>query len=60
MSAVLGDQPLLWLLPVRGPTGDGLSYVREDISYEELEATKTMLRAGKGRREMEGSSCYWS
>ncbi|CAK9069862.1 unnamed protein product [Durusdinium trenchii] len=52
ISAVLGDKALLWLLPVNGPPGDGLTFLSatEKVAYDDLEATKTVLRKGnKGR-----------
>jgi len=44
MKAVLGDNVLLWLLPVALPEGDGLTYVTEDMRL-----TKDM-EAGRGVR----------
>ncbi|CAK9078691.1 unnamed protein product [Durusdinium trenchii] len=60
ISAVLGDKALLWLLPVNGPPGDGLTFLSatEKVAYDDLEATKTVLRKGnKGRPRQERGIC---
>lgn len=33
LKAVLGDNPLLWLLPCSPPSGSGLSFVEEDTPF---------------------------
>jgi len=34
-QAVLGHNPLTWLLPIGGPTGDGISFLTADAALEE-------------------------
>jgi len=54
---VLGPNPLLWLLPLGAPTGDGLSYVGEhskltvDMAANQRKKTRSRgsKRSGGGR-----------
>jgi hypothetical protein len=45
---VLGDEPMLWLLPCSPPSGDGLSFVSEDTP---LRGSKPMEAARGARRK---------
>eukprot|EP00438_Fugacium_kawagutii_P030907 Skav202909 [mRNA] locus=scaffold1565:58260:59216:+ [translate_table: standard] len=53
IKASLGNQMLLWFLPVNPPAGDGIHFLVSDEgspnpqTYEDLEATKTMVRKNK-------------
>jgi len=44
ITATLGDNPLLWLLPFGGPSGDGLRYNSTGVRTDNLDATKQMQR----------------
>eukprot|EP00931_Biecheleriopsis_adriatica_P007813 TRINITY_DN109069_c0_g1_i1.p1 TRINITY_DN109069_c0_g1~~TRINITY_DN109069_c0_g1_i1.p1 ORF type:complete len:349 (+),score=61.13 TRINITY_DN109069_c0_g1_i1:101-1147(+) len=52
VTASLGNNPLLWLLPIGGPAGDGLRYAKPNepgqtvplSTYDDMEATKRMVR----------------
>lgn len=62
IKASLGDQMLLWLLPVNPPTGDGIHYPSSEggqlqIAYEDMEATKTMVRKEKAKMRPERDIC---
>jgi len=62
IKASLGDQMLLWLLPVNPPTGDGIHYPSSEggqlqIAYEDMEATKTMVRKEKAKMRPEHDIC---
>lgn len=58
IKASLGNQPLLWLLPVNPPRGDGVHFPTYDDKpgdqpYEDLEVTKTVVRKEKGKSRQE-------
>jgi len=54
--AVLGDYPLLWLLPVSPPAGDGLEWIREDTRL-----TKDVEAGHKIRKkQMDHGNGQWS
>ena len=60
IKASLGNQVLLWLLPVNPPLGDGVHFPSADDQnrpYEELEETKTMMRKDKGKSRREHEIC---
>eukprot|EP00913_Durusdinium_trenchii_P001709 g1581.t1 len=67
ISAVLGDKALLWLLPAVNPPKAAWTPKRkrltflsatEKVAYDDLEATKTVLRKGnKGRPRQERGIC---
>jgi len=45
IRAVLGDNPLLWLVPVAPPSGDGLNFASEDTRFaKDMEAGWGMRR----------------
>mmetsp|Transcript_46150 Transcript_46150/g.83090 ORF Transcript_46150/g.83090 Transcript_46150/m.83090 type:complete len:331 (+) Transcript_46150:113-1105(+) len=46
ITATLGSNPLLWLLPLGGPDGDGLQYSVNRERSDNLDATKKMQRSG--------------
>mmetsp|Transcript_47947 Transcript_47947/g.113984 ORF Transcript_47947/g.113984 Transcript_47947/m.113984 type:complete len:585 (+) Transcript_47947:86-1840(+) len=41
ISAVMGRNPCLWLLPVGGPEGDGLRFPRQDLPRNPMEVMDT-------------------
>jgi len=66
IKSALGDQALLWLLPISGPSGDGINFASVPISqqqkqplksYEELDATRKMARNGRDRKRYEMGVC---
>ena len=53
IKASLGNQPLLWLLPVNPPAGNGVNFPSaQDRPYEDLEETKTIVRKEKGGKSV--------
>lgn len=44
LTAVLGDQPLLWLLPLSPPTGDGVTFEKERMPLRDLEVGRAMTK----------------
>eukprot|EP00929_Paragymnodinium_shiwhaense_P002488 TRINITY_DN102749_c0_g1_i1.p1 TRINITY_DN102749_c0_g1~~TRINITY_DN102749_c0_g1_i1.p1 ORF type:complete len:400 (+),score=55.70 TRINITY_DN102749_c0_g1_i1:100-1299(+) len=56
ITAVLGDNPLLWLLPVSMPSGDGLTFARADadpsLDWRGLpKSSSDSLHASRGAQE---------
>jgi len=52
MKAVLGENPLLWLLPIAGPSGRGLSFVTEDMRLtKDMEVGRGMRRRAHQKGE---------
>jgi len=49
IRAVLGDQPLLWLLPCSPPSGDGIGYVNEEAPL--LQSISKDMEDGRGIRK---------
>merc|ERR1740117_1331218 len=49
IRSVLGDNPVLWLLPCSPPSGDGLSYVDEDAPL--LHTLQKDVEAGRDIRK---------
>mmetsp|Transcript_42275 Transcript_42275/g.78688 ORF Transcript_42275/g.78688 Transcript_42275/m.78688 type:complete len:348 (-) Transcript_42275:138-1181(-) len=65
IRAVLGNQAVLWLLPVGGPSGDGLNFATVQIesrnktpirNYDDLEATK-QVNWQRDRKRFETGIC---
>mmetsp|Transcript_96993 Transcript_96993/g.230732 ORF Transcript_96993/g.230732 Transcript_96993/m.230732 type:complete len:330 (-) Transcript_96993:43-1032(-) len=59
-AAVLGDQVFAWLLPVNGPSGDGLVYASasQPKTHDELDATKLIPRQKRSERTVcEDAGC---
>jgi len=52
MCAVLGDNPLLWLLPLSPPSGDGLTFVDATSPLRDIEAGRGIARSGGRQREV--------
>eukprot|EP00440_Ansanella_granifera_P067088 gb/GFBE01072756.1/.p1 GENE.gb/GFBE01072756.1/~~gb/GFBE01072756.1/.p1 ORF type:complete len:350 (+),score=88.92 gb/GFBE01072756.1/:1-1050(+) len=64
IAAVLGDNVLLWLLPLNGPSGDGLKYGTSQpeetlalSNYDELDVTKRMPRGKSDDRKRYELGC---
>mmetsp|Transcript_15268 Transcript_15268/g.26728 ORF Transcript_15268/g.26728 Transcript_15268/m.26728 type:complete len:370 (-) Transcript_15268:49-1158(-) len=52
IKAVMGENPLLWLLPVAGPTGRGLSFVTEETRLsKDMEVGRGMRRRAHQKGE---------
>jgi len=49
IRSVLGEQPLLWLLPCSPPAGDGLNFLTEEAPL--LHATSKDMEDGRGLRK---------
>jgi len=52
LKAVLGENPLLWFLPMAGPEGRGLSFVTEEVRLtKDLEVGRNMRRKAHQKAE---------
>ena len=62
IKASLGDQILLWFLPLNPPSGDGIYFSSSEEGYqnrpyEDLEVTKTIRKDKGSTRRMENEIC---
>jgi len=67
ISAALGDNLLFWLLPIDGPSGDGLRYDRTDgsspddkmalVAYDDLEATRAVRKSKSACDPLQSLQC---
>merc|ERR1712032_531647 len=47
LCSILGDNPLMWLLPVGGPSGDGLSFpLRPEVAIERERLQQRAVQVG--------------
>merc|ERR1719240_921852 len=51
LCAVLGDIPLLWLLPCNPPSGDGINFITESTP---MRRPMKDLETGRGMKKMKG------
>lgn len=62
IAAALGDNVFLWLLPIDGPSGDGLRYARRDdnmalVAYDDLEETRAIRKSKAACDPLESFDC---